>query len=147
MCRACKYDYSEMIRRQQDFAENRCFVVNVSHVTFCSLIRLNLICRWLLSLTSSLFVLLAFTFPGSARCVPGYRCPNHHRGSHQGACSDSWTSSGRNRQSSRWRWWLVLGFIYDIQISSILWISVSLTFGLQGPYNPQQYSKALFIFI
>ncbi len=51
MCRACKYDYSEMIRRQQDFAENRCFiVVNVSHVTFCSLIRVYLICRWLLSL-------------------------------------------------------------------------------------------------
>lgn len=66
--------------------------------------------KWVQSLTSSLFVLVPFIFPGSGRCVPGYRWPNHHRGSHQGTCSDSWTSSGRNRKSSRWRWWLVLGW-------------------------------------
>lgn len=106
-----------------------CFiVVNVHHVTFRSQM-ISYLKMVLIPDLITVFVLLAFIFPGSGRCVPGYRCPNHHRGSHQGACSDSWTSSGWNRKSSRWRWWLVLGFYIwhtDVintvdQCFSILW--------------------------
>lgn len=74
-----------------------------------------------------MFVLVAVIFPGSGRCVPGYRCPDHHTGSHQGTGSDSWTPSGWSRKSSGWRWWLVSGlYVWPLPLDD-LWTPGSST--------------------